>query len=77
VVYVYNMQDVRLSEQQIVEAVGVLARAFHNQPFGIFYAPDPQERMRLLHEHFTCRVKYCCARGEPYTTEGRIEGVAL
>jgi len=71
------MQVIRLSQQQIVEAVGALARAFHNQPFGIFYAPDPEERMRLLHEQFTRLVRYCCAYGEPYTTLGTVEGAAL
>jgi len=71
------MQIIGLSEQHLVDAVGVLARAFHNQPSAIFYASDSQERMRLLDYHFTCRVKYCFARGEPYATAGKIEGVAL
>jgi GNAT superfamily N-acetyltransferase len=72
-----HMQVIRLSQQRIADAVGALARAFHNQPFGIFYAPDPQERIRLLREQFTRLVKYCCAYGEPYTILGTVEGVAL
>ncbi len=71
------MHVMRLSKQRSAEVVGVLARAFHDQPFGIFYEPDPQERMRLLQEQFTRLVNYCCAYGEPYTTTGTIEGAAL
>src|SRR5437870_9958192 len=71
------MQVVSLSKEHSAEAAAMLARAFHNQPFGIFYAPDAGERMQLLQEQFVRLVRYCCIHGEPYTTAGRVEGVAL
>jgi GNAT superfamily N-acetyltransferase len=67
----------RLQRSQRDEAVELLSRAFHGDPHGIYFAPDPAERMRLRRESFRCIVGHCFAVGEPYGTQGRLSGVAL
>jgi GNAT superfamily N-acetyltransferase len=67
----------RLHEGQIDGAAQMLARAFHDQPYGVFYEPDPERRMRLLCEEFARLVRLCFALGEPYVTADELAGVAL
>lgn len=67
----------RLLEGQIQRAAELLARAFHDQPFGRFWEPDPERRMRVLHERFLRFVGSCYSCGEAYITADELVGVAL
>lgn len=67
----------RLLEAQIQRAAELLARAFHDQPFGRFWEPDPERRMRVLRERFLRFVRYCYSCGEAYITADELVGVAL
>ncbi len=68
----------RLREKQIEAAAELLTRAFHDQPHGGFWEPDPERRTRLLRERFLRSVRYSLARGEPYVAEDAgLAGVAL
>ncbi|MGH7779194.1 MAG: GNAT family N-acetyltransferase [Candidatus Binataceae bacterium] len=72
-----EIRVVKMRAEQIESAVELLARAFHDQPYGVFYEPDPARRMRLLREKFSRLVRYCFAYGEPYVAADEPAGVAL
>jgi GNAT superfamily N-acetyltransferase len=67
----------RLRHSQFDEAVELLSRAFHDQPYDTYIEPDPARRMNTLRESFRCRVRHCLAVGEPYGTGETLSGVAL
>ena len=67
----------KLQRSQFDEAVEVLARAFHAQPYDTYIEPDPARRMYILRESFRCRIRHCLAVGEPYGTGETLSGVAL
>jgi GNAT superfamily N-acetyltransferase len=68
---------VRITEDQIDIAAGILARAFHSDPPMIYAIPDAAERARILPPLMRTFVTYACMFGEPLTTAGKPEGVAL
>ncbi len=55
----------------------MLARAFQDDPLAIYMLPKEHDRARLLPAHFTAVVKYGHLAGEVWTTEGRVDGVAV
>src|SRR3990172_2583048 len=66
----------RLSAPQISETAGVLARAFHDDPWWMFVVPDDAERARLLPWFMEPGVRHCHMFGEVYATESGIQGAA-
>jgi GNAT superfamily N-acetyltransferase len=72
-----KIEVVRLKPSQFDEAVELLARAFHDQPYNTYSEPDPTRRMYILRESFRCTVCECLAVGEPYGTGEELSGVAL
>jgi GNAT superfamily N-acetyltransferase len=68
---------VRVREDQIDIAAGVLARAFQLDPVMVYVVPDADERARLLPPFMKAFVTYATMFGEPLTTAERPEAVAL
>ena len=67
----------RLQRSQFDEAVELLSKAFHDDPYQTYIEPDPARRMYSLRESFRCRVRHCLAVGEPYGTGETLSGAAL
>ena len=67
----------RVGKDQIDVAAGVLARAFHLDPPMVYTLPDAVERARVLPSFLKTFVNYASMYGEPLTTAGKIEAVAL
>jgi ribosomal protein S18 acetylase RimI-like enzyme len=61
---------------QIKQAAGVMARAFHDDPFFTFVLPEPVRRERLLPWLFEKTISYGQRYGKVYTT-AFLEGIAL
>jgi GNAT superfamily N-acetyltransferase len=67
----------RLRENQLELAAGILARAFHTDPPFVYIISDPAERERILLQIMRTFVTYAHLFGEPLTTAGTPEAVAL
>jgi GNAT superfamily N-acetyltransferase len=70
-----NIVPVR--EDQIDTAAGVLARAFQLDPPMVYVWPDATARARVLPSLMKAFVTYGSMFGEPLTTSGKPEAVAL
>jgi len=70
-----TMQPVRLSQQQIQQAIAVMGKAFLDDPFLQYLAPDAAQRARLTPEFVAIVVKYCQRYGEVWTLP-TLDGVA-
>jgi GNAT superfamily N-acetyltransferase len=68
---------VRVAENQIEVAAGILARAFYSDPPMVYAVPDAAERARVLPLLMRTFVTYASMFGEPFTTAGKPEAVAL
>jgi GNAT superfamily N-acetyltransferase len=68
---------VRIAENQLDVAAGILARAFHSDPPLVYAIPDPSERARILPSLMKIFVNYSSMFGEPLTTAPKPEAVAL
>lgn len=68
------MDVVRLEEDRLGEASGVLARAFHDDPAWVWLIPDPAKRRRLLPWLF--RVGFDVTAADVWTTAGVVRGAA-
>jgi ribosomal protein S18 acetylase RimI-like enzyme len=68
---------VRLREDQIELAAGILARAFHDDPPLVYAIPNAAERSRLLPAFMKTFVTYAHLFGEPYTIADTPASVAL
>ena len=69
------LQPVRLTRDQIKQAISVMSRAFQDDPFLKHLAPDDINRARLTPEFVSIVVRYCHFYGEVWTTSS-IGGVA-
>jgi ribosomal protein S18 acetylase RimI-like enzyme len=67
----------RVRGDQIDVAAGVLALAFHSDPPFVYAVPDAGERARLMPSFMKTFVTYASMFGEPLTTAGKPEAVAL
>lgn len=68
---------VRLGEKDIGQAANALARAFWNDAFMTFIAPDEGQRAEAAHFYFKFMLRYTLIYGEAYTTSPGFEGAAL
>ena len=68
-------QPVRLTQAQVKQAIEVMGRAFLNDPFLRYLAPDDIQRARLTPEFIGIVVKYCVLFGEVWTFPS-LDGVA-
>jgi ribosomal protein S18 acetylase RimI-like enzyme len=68
---------VRVREDQIDVAAGVLARAFQLDPPILYVCPDPTSRARALPSMMKAFVTYAWMFGEPLTISEKPEAVAL
>lgn len=65
-----------LSEAQVEQAGGLLARAFHINPLLVHMSPEEGERERISPAFFSASVRYGYLAGEVWTTEA-VDGVAI
>jgi GNAT superfamily N-acetyltransferase len=68
---------VRIAKNQIDVVAGILARAFHSDPPMVYAVPDAAERARILPSMMKTFVTYALMFGDPFTTAGKPEAVAL
>jgi ribosomal protein S18 acetylase RimI-like enzyme len=68
---------VRVREDQIDVAAGILARAFQLDPPMLYICPDPASRARVLPPMMKAFVTYAWMFGEPLTTSETPKAVAL
>lgn len=68
-------QPTRLTQGQLKPAIEVMGRAFLNDPFLKYLAPDDAKRARLTPEFVGIVVKYCFSYGEVWTSPS-VTGVA-
>ncbi len=68
-------QPTPLQQGQLAQALQVMGKAFLNDPFLRYLAPDDAKRARLTPEFVGIVVKYCFLYGEVWTL-GAVEGVA-
>lgn len=69
------LEGVRLDSSQVVQAAGVLARAFQNDPLMVYYLQDPARRARVLPGFMRAALRYCMRYGEVFATPG-LEGIS-
>lgn len=62
-----SSQPILLAESQLKQACAVMGRAFFNDPFVKYLAPDDARRQRLAPEFLGIVVKYCFMHGEVWT----------
>jgi ribosomal protein S18 acetylase RimI-like enzyme len=72
-----EIQVVPLAQSQVGEVAGVLARAFHDDPYWSWVLPSDSRRSQVLPWFMEAWVRYCRKRGEGYTTDGKVKGAAL
>jgi GNAT superfamily N-acetyltransferase len=73
-----KVRVIKLTSDQVESAAELLARAFHDQPYEMFYEPDGNKRMRILREAFRRLARHCVAYGEPRAAaDSELAGVAL
>jgi ribosomal protein S18 acetylase RimI-like enzyme len=65
-----------LKEEQIKRASEMLARAFQEDPLGVYMLPDPEERRRLSPHHFGAVVRYGFL-AEKVWAAGDLDGVVV
>ena len=65
----------RLSRSQLVQAIALVGRAFHNDPLSVYVYPDQDERVQRLPLMFGIPLRYTLHYGEITTTPERT-GVA-
>jgi ribosomal protein S18 acetylase RimI-like enzyme len=68
-------QAIRLTQNQLPTAINVMMKAFHDDPFVAYLAPDEVKRTHLLPAFLGIVVNYCFLYGEVWTTP-TISGVA-
>jgi ribosomal protein S18 acetylase RimI-like enzyme len=72
---------VRLTESESERAGAVLARAFRDDPFHVYFLPDAEIRDRLLPAFYTTLVVYGCLYGETWGVApapgGELAAVAI
>jgi GNAT superfamily N-acetyltransferase len=71
------IEPVHLLESQIMEAEGVLARAFFDDPVSVHVLPDEEHRARVLPALMGMDARLGFGAGELYTAAERVEGVAV
>jgi GNAT superfamily N-acetyltransferase len=72
-----EIEIARLQERDVERAAEVLARAFFDDPLGIYVAPDESQRAGALSAVYEVGTRYAYLFGEAYTTGGHVEGAAL
>jgi len=68
-------QLLRLTKQQLPQAIAMIARAFHHDPFSVYVYPDEAKRRRSLPLMFSIALRYTLRYGE-ITTTPDITGAA-
>jgi ribosomal protein S18 acetylase RimI-like enzyme len=68
-------EPVRLTQAQREHAIAVMGRAFVNDPFLRYLAPDDMRRARLTPQFVAIVVTYCLLYGEVWTSPS-LDGVA-
>ena len=73
-----ELRVTKLQSAQIESAADLLARAFHDQPYEMFWEQDGDRRLRILRESFSRLAQHCVAYGEPRAAaDDQLAGVAL
>ena len=66
---------IELDGSHVGAAAEMLARAFEDDPLGVYLFPDPSARRKVLPLMYRSMVEVALARGSVYATSERLEGI--
>lgn len=72
-----NVNIRKLSSHDVNAASKLLAEAFYDQPYDVYYQPDGERRMQLLLRAFRHHVIESLSSGEPLGIGEPLAGIAL